>query len=252
MRPALGSLMHSGPRPLARQSLNVLREPLDSARTSATMSSSCCLAARVRLCSVQAGDFWSLVEQARDDVSAEGGEWPSGSAIGKALATRLAHQSAERIVEFQRCYERMAARSHQWAVCAAAYVIWGYISDDSFTDFKAGLVGLGREAFEQVVADADTLADHPMVQAIAAGQIDRFALPAEAIHFAASEACEQRSGNAEAFWDALEVGIDDVGDEDGSAVSERWSGRFGEAGDLARIRPRLTRLVVLFPERVPG
>jgi hypothetical protein len=41
---------------------------------------------------------------------------------------------------------------------------------------RAGVIGLGQEAFEQVVADPDMLADHPMVQAIAAGAIDPLAL----------------------------------------------------------------------------
>ncbi|MFI7517580.1 DUF4240 domain-containing protein [Micromonospora echinofusca] len=106
---------------------------------------------------MQVNEFWSLVERAREDVPGDGGDWPSGSVIGRALAARLAQLPAERIVEFYRCYGRVAGRAHQWDLCAAAYVIWGYISDDSFSDFKAGLVGLGREAFEQAVADADAL-----------------------------------------------------------------------------------------------
>lgn len=104
-------------------------------------------------------------------------------------------------MQFHHRFE-VVARAHQWELCAAAYVIWGYISDDAFGDFKAGLVGLGREAFEQAVADADALAGQPMVRAIAAGRIDRFALAAEAVQFAASLAFEQRSGNAETFWEA--------------------------------------------------
>jgi Protein of unknown function (DUF4240) len=201
---------------------------------------------------VQLTEFWSLVERARDDAANGGGDWPSGPVIGRALTARLAQQPAERIVQFYRCYEGVAARAHQWALCAAAYVIWGYISDDSFIDFKAGLVGLGRETFEQAATDADALADHPMVQAIAAGQLDRFALAAEAIHFAASEAYEQHSGDAEAFWEALEAAPDDPGDEEEPPDGERWSGRFGGADDLARIRQRLARLLALFPERALG
>jgi hypothetical protein len=88
--------------------------------------------------------------------------------------------------------------------------------------------------------------------AIAAGQLDRFALAAEAIHFAASEAYEQHSGDAEAFWEALEAAPDDPGDEEEPPDGERWSGRFGGADDLARIRQRLARLLALFPERALG
>jgi hypothetical protein len=202
---------------------------------------------------VQVIEFWSLVETAREDVSGEGVRWPSGSVIGRALGVRLAQLPAERIVEFYYCYHRVVARAHQWGCCAAAYVIWGYISDDAFADFKAGLVGLGREAFEQVVADADALADHPMVQAIAAGQVDRFALAAEELQFAASYAFEQHSdGDADAFWEALEAQPDEPDREEEPAAGDEWSGRFGSADDAAQIPLRLPRLLALFPERVPG
>jgi Protein of unknown function (DUF4240) len=202
---------------------------------------------------VRVNEFWSLVEQARADVSGDGGDWPSGSVIGAALAARLAQLPSERIVEFHRCYDRVAARAHQWGLCAAAYVISGYISDDSFSDFKAGLVGLGREAFEQAVADADALADHPMVQAIAAGRVDRFALEAEAVQFAASRAYEQHIDDADAFWEALETQPDDEpGDGEEPPAWHGWSGQFGTTEDAAQIPPRLPRLFALFPERAPS
>ena len=127
----------------------------------------------------------------------------------------------------------------------------GYISDDTFADFKAGLVGLGREAFEQVVADADALADHPMVQAIAAGQVDRFALAAEAILLAASYAFEQHSdGDADAFWEALEAQPDEPDGEEEPPAGEQWSGRFGSADDAAQIPLRLPRLLTVLTRSI--
>src|ERR1700722_15111491 len=144
-----------------------------------------------------------LIEQARADAAADNGTWQSGAAIGAALAHRLERLPPEQIVEFHQSYIRTASRAHQWRVCASAFLIWNYISDDGFSDFKAGLVGQGQDAFEQVVADPDVLADHPMVQAIAAGQVDRFALAGEAIQFAASHAYERCTDDADAFWEAL-------------------------------------------------
>lgn len=212
---------------------------------------------RVARCScetprVQVNEFWALVERAREDVLREGGDWPSGSVIGSAVAVRLAQLPVERIVAFYRCYERVAARAHQWGLCAAAYVIWGYISDDSFSDFKAGLIGLGREVFERAVADADALADHPMVQAIAAGQIDRFALAAEAIELAASRAFEEHTDDADAFWAALETQPEEPGDKEEQPAGEQWSGGFGSADDADQIPLRLPRMLALFPERAPS
>lgn len=192
-------------------------------------------------------EFWALVEQARTDASG-GGRPPAGAAVGSALAARLAPLPPERIVEFHRCFERMAARAHRWDMCAAAYVIWGYISDDGFGDFKAGLVGLGRGAFEQVVNEPDALAEHPMVLAIAAGRIAPFALAAESLHFASAEAYEQAIGDPDAFWEALEA--HDAESDPAPSDGDGWPGRFGGPEDAALIPQRLPRLHALFSDHV--
>jgi hypothetical protein len=194
---------------------------------------------------VRLSEFWMLIEQARADASGDGGTWPSGAAIGAALVDRLVLLPSEQIVDFQQSYLQTESRAHQWRVCAAAFLIWNYISDDAFSDFKAGLVGLGQDAFEQVVADPDALADHPMVRAIAAGQVDRFALVGEAIHFAASRAYERYTDDADDFWEALDSqSAEAAAGEDKSA--EPWSGRFGSPEDAAHIPLRLPRLHALF------
>jgi hypothetical protein len=190
-------------------------------------------------------EFWTLIEQARADASGDSGTWPSGAAIGAALAGTLERLPPEQIIEFHQSYLGTASRAHQWRACASAFLIWNYISDDGFSDFKAGLVGLGQDAFEQVVADPDALADHPMVRAIAAGRVDRFALAGEAIQFAACQAYERRTDDADAFWEALDSQPAEAADgEDKPAVP--WSGRFGSPEDAAQIPLRLPRLHALF------
>jgi hypothetical protein len=150
-----------------------------------------------------------------------------------------------------RGYLRTASRAHQWRVCASAFLIWNYISDDGFSDFKAGLVGLGQDAFERAVADPDVLADHPMVRAIAAGQVDRFALAGEAIQFAASRAYERCTDDADAFWEALDSQpAEAAGCEDRPA--EPWSGRFGGPEDAARISLRLPGCTLFSLHRKAG
>lgn len=54
------------------------------------------------------------------------------------------------------------------AFWAAAYVINGGCSDDGFEYFRGWLITQGREVFQQALSDADSLADHPPVQAAAA------------------------------------------------------------------------------------
>jgi Protein of unknown function (DUF4240) len=196
-------------------------------------------------------EFWDVVERARADAVEGGVVWPSGSAIGAAVVERLTPLPLEQIVEFHLCFTRVVRRAHQWKVCAAAFVIWGHISDDGFSDFKAGLVTLGRDTFERVVLDADTLADIPLIQAAAAGQADRFVLAAETIYYAASRAYERRSGDAEAFWDALDS-LPMQDEEDQARAIEPWSGRFGSPEDAAQIPAGLPRLHELFAAKATG
>jgi hypothetical protein len=184
-------------------------------------------------------EFWALIEQARTDAS-DDGAWPSGSAVGAALVDGLAQLPPDRIVDFHHCYAETASHAHQWRVCAAAFLICDYVSDDSLSDFQAGLVGLGQDAFEQVVADPDVLADHPIVRLIAAGKIDRFTLSSEAIQFAASRVYERRTDDVDEFWEALDVPPATSGEV------EPWSGRFGGPEDTALIPLRLPRLHALF------
>jgi hypothetical protein len=76
-------------------------------------------------------------------------------------------------------------------------------------------------------------------------QTERFAMAAEAIHFAASQAYERRTGETEAFWDALDRLSAQVEDDEPRA-GEPWSGRFGSPEDAARIPVQLPRLHEFF------
>ena len=193
---------------------------------------------------MQESEFWTLIERARADVGNHGG-FPSGAAIGAALAERLAQMPLERIVAFDVRRTRVVGRADQWGVCAATFVVWKYLSDDTFSDFKAGLLGLGQNAFERVVDSADALADVPVIQAIAAGQLDPFAVSGGAIDAAAAEAYERRTGDADAFWEALQALPANAWNE-APSPAEPWSGKFGSPEDAERIPVELPRLHALF------
>ncbi|HXV94645.1 MAG TPA: DUF4240 domain-containing protein [Pseudonocardia sp.] len=177
--------------------------------------------------------FWALVESARSDVD--------GQVDDEALATRLTRVSPEEIVGFQVRFDRTCDALHRWDVQAAAYLIGGGCSDDAFTDFRAGVVGLGREWYERVLGSPDDLAGHPVVRR-AAAEGDDEALFAESLAYAAGEAYAQVTGDEEAFHAALE------------ALAEAAAGP-GEAADLGEdldlddedeMRRRLPRLAELF------
>jgi Protein of unknown function (DUF4240) len=193
------------------------------------------------------GAYWALIEQARADATADSTVWPAGQAIGAALTDRLSQVPPEQILEFESCHRRTARRAQQWTVCAAAYVIWNYVSDDAFSDFTFGLVGLGQVWFEQAVHDPDTLADHPLVQSIAQDRANRFMLSGEQIQFAPAHAYGRSTGDEDAFWEDsvnLPAEDDDLQVEPGQ--QQQWSGRFGSPDDAARIPVRLPHLHRLF------
>lgn len=188
-------------------------------------------------------EFWTLIEQARADVGDRGG-LPSCDAIGELLTDRLARMPLERIVAFDVCRTKVVGRAHQWGVCAATVVVWKYVSDDTFSDFKVGLLGLGQDAFDRVVDSPDALADVPVIQAIAAGQLDPFAVHGGAIDVAAAEAYERRTGDEEAFWEALPA-LPAEAWNDKPSPAEPWDGWFGPE-DIGRIPVELPRLHALF------
>ena len=96
--------------------------------------------------------FWEVVERARSvagpaaDQARRDGQ---PSAVTEALVTELARLSLPQIVAFDQVFDDVITRVDTWDTCAACWIIeYGLLSDDGFSDFRAGLVGLGRTAFE--------------------------------------------------------------------------------------------------------
>jgi hypothetical protein len=151
----------------------------------------------------------------------------------------------EQIIEFYDRYHEVCDRLHQWEMCAATYLVSGYVSDDVFENFQAGVVALGRNAFDRIAANPDELSENAVVVDIAAGRLERHALNGEDIHLAAARAYAARSdGDDDAFWEAL---------NDRPATSAArpleagsWDGRFGEPGDRDLMPTRLPRLAAIF------
>jgi hypothetical protein len=50
-------------------------------------------------------------------------------------------------------------RAYDYNLWGAAYLIHGGCSDDTFWDFRTGLIALGKEIFEKALANPDSLAD---------------------------------------------------------------------------------------------
>src|SRR5262245_52406923 len=138
-------------------------------------------------------EFWLIVERAREDAGATTGPFDD-AAVADALVARLTTLSPDEIIDFDDVLDDVMARLDTWPVAVACRLITGYISDDSFSSFRAGLVGLGRRTVEQIYADPDSLAGHPVVIDIAEGRCHRMSLDNEDLLFAASSAYARLSG----------------------------------------------------------
>jgi len=108
-------------------------------------------------------EFWDVIERVRADAD---------SADADAVAARateiLALLPPVQIVAAAQVLWDLMADSYRGDLWAAAYLINGGASDDGFEYFRGWLITQGREVFERAVADPDSLADVPAVQAVAA------------------------------------------------------------------------------------
>ncbi|MFC7587298.1 DUF4240 domain-containing protein [Nonomuraea antimicrobica] len=102
-------------------------------------------------------EFWFLIEQsARETTSKE--------TRLKWLHERLAQRPAEEIVDFGAWMLTARRQIDTWLMWSAVRALYLDGSDDGFWYFQMWLVGLGRETFERVVRDPDTLVDVPAVR----------------------------------------------------------------------------------------
>lgn len=168
--------------------------------------------------------------------------------LAAALFDLLIGLSAGEIAEFDNMFEDVRARADRHELALAATLIeHGFLGVDSFDDFKAGLVLLGREAFETAVANPDSLADNVVVREIAAAHDPRW-IGRDDLVFVASHAYATVTGEDEiAFFEFAEEHRDDDDTRD-SAPGE------ADAADVditneTEVRRRLPRLAELFYER---
>ena len=99
--------------------------------------------------------FWELVESAKAECRPELSNQP------EILQKKLEALPTKEIADFGRIFDELHAKAYRWDLWAAAYIIEGGCSDDGFTDFRAGLIGLGRQAYYDAIRDPGTLVQQP-------------------------------------------------------------------------------------------
>ncbi|MFD4944325.1 DUF4240 domain-containing protein [Streptomyces sp. NPDC058239] len=108
-------------------------------------------------------DFWNLIDDARAQVT----DPEDAEVVVERASALLAARPRDEIVAAQQLLWDLMAASYRAPLWAAAYTINGGCSDDGFDYFRGWLIAQGREVFERVVADPDTLAELPVIRAAA-------------------------------------------------------------------------------------
>ncbi|WP_431951498.1 DUF4240 domain-containing protein [Actinacidiphila sp. bgisy167] len=179
--------------------------------------------------------FWSLIASARSTAAT------SGEPFDEVLADLLTGLPAPEILAYAERFDALHDALYRWDVWAAAYLVGGGCSDDSFIDFRAGVIAQGRAWYERVAAAPDSLAGHPAVVAAArAGSDD--ALFHEEVDYVAAEAFERITGDRDAFytaWAAHRPG-------DARATAEPDMGEDFDFDDPTEMHRRLPRLAGLY------
>lgn len=167
--------------------------------------------------------FWDMIDRAR----------ASAKPFHQALIDDLAARGEQEILDYSDRFDDAAEALNRWDVWAAAYLMGRGCSDDSFMDFKAGVVAQGRDWYSRVVASPDSLADHPAVAGTVGRPWDN-PLFCEKVNYAAPYAYQRASGDGEAFYEA-------VADRDRDRTPPDMGEQF-DFDDQDEMRRRLPRL----------
>lgn len=165
--------------------------------------------------------------------------------IASALVAQLAQLPAAEIAAFEQIFEELRAKADRDDIANAAILIeHGFLGDESFDDFRAGLVALGRTAFDAALANPDSLAENPVVREIAQANDPRW-LGREDLLYVASSAYAMVTGEAEVdFYDFVEAQFPEGLAEAPDVEEDDWT-----VTDEPATRERLPKLATLFYER---
>ncbi|MGW2091465.1 DUF4240 domain-containing protein [Promicromonospora sukumoe] len=194
--------------------------------------------------------FWLVVDEIRGRAEAVGAQ--DGAALWDCVVDVLAGRlDAQEILAFNAVATDLAHQADTSAMVAAMFLIEGYVSDDTFMDFRDGVILRGRRTFEAALNDPDSLVDHPIVvgstpSARAAGL--RGEISFESIASTAVDAWVRVTGaeDEDDFW---EVASEVENEARAAQVAPAQPDEPWDVSDPDEIRRRLPRLAERFAER---
>lgn len=167
---------------------------------------------------MDAKQFWKIIGASCCDPR-NVDEW------NDALFRTLIRLTPEKILQFDRIFDELACEAYTVDLWGAAYLINGGASDDGFYYFRCWLIGMGKQAYANALADPDSLAD------VVAPGID-----AEAeIYAEAQKAWEHLTGQPDQYPLVLPSHCDG-----GTLQGENWG--FDDDGEIRNRFPRLSAI----------
>lgn len=185
---------------------------------------------------------WQVIDEVRARAETTGAR--NHEALSRCVVDVLAGSlSAPEIVAFCAVATDLAHQADTRTMVAAMFLIEGYVSDDTFMDFRDGLILLGRSTFEAVTVDPDLLVEHPVVD----GSNPEISF--ESIMSCALDAWLSVTGatDEDDFWAAMPDAANDgtAGAIEPVRPDESW-----DLSDADAIRRRLPRLAERFAHRL--
>ncbi|MFD3756342.1 DUF4240 domain-containing protein [Streptomyces sp. NPDC058622] len=176
--------------------------------------------------------FWDIIEGARAGAAG------AGEPLDEVLVKQLAERPTQTILEYAERFDELHDALYRWDVWAAAYLIGGGCSDDSFIDFRAGVIASGRAWYRRVTTDPDSLAAHPEAVETADAGARSETLFYEEMNYAAGAAFERITGNADSFYEAwLDFRTTETEGDSAADMGEDFD--FDDDEEMSRRLPRL-------------
>lgn len=99
--------------------------------------------------------FWAIVDAARAAAT------PEHDDLAERLRAELDARSPDEIAAFDATFVRLFDAAYRWDLWAAAAIVEGDPSEETFDEVRAGLLAQGRAVYEAALADPASIGALP-------------------------------------------------------------------------------------------
>ncbi|PAY16369.1 molybdate metabolism regulator [Rhodopirellula sp. SM50] len=117
--------------------------------------------------------FWDIIAQSRSDFDPNRRDGNMDSQVTH-LRELLSELSAKEVGSFDNTFTKLYHDAYRWDLWAAGYIIEGGCGDDGFTDFRYWLISMGREVYDNAMADVESLATVAFAPGIEVTRFEEF------------------------------------------------------------------------------